>query len=168
MLIPDINSIHEIAPPLFIGGVSNRTLPPEEMICFRCRGIRLDEKEGLDRQFALFATTHNPEERVKEKSRLDYDLARSKFVSLHNYFVPGPEGPRAVTEFDDFCRVAPSELVAWYFDVIQFGEKLSAAEQRNFLPPAASPSGSPSGEVAPNGRAETALERPAGSGTATT
>lgn len=149
MLIPDINAIHEIAPPLFIGGVSNRQLPPEEMIYFRVRGVNMQDKEELDRQTALSATTMDPEKRVEERIRRGYDLARKKFVSLHHYRVPTADGgSREVTEFDDFCRVAPSELVAWFFDVIQWGEKLSAAERRNFLPPAASPSGSePMGEA---------------------
>jgi hypothetical protein len=159
MLIPDIKSIHEVVPNIFIDGKSNRQLPPEEQIFFEARGINLAEKEQLDQAFSVFAPTHNPEERVKEKTRLDYDLARKKFVAVHNYYVPGPEGPRAVTEFDDFCRVAPPELVAWYFYVIQFGEQLSMAERRNFLPQPASPSGSQSGEAANSGSAAIATQK---------
>lgn len=149
MLIPDINAIHEIAPPLFIGGVSNRQLPPEEMIYFRVRGISMPDKQELDRQVALLSTTLNPEERLKEKVKLDHGLARKKFVSLHNYRVPtGDGGSREVAEFDEFCTVAPAELVAWFFDVITWGEKLSAAERRNFLAQPASPSIVPPGEAA--------------------
>ena len=168
MLIPDINSIHKIAPKIFIGGVSNRMLPETEMIYIEARGINMAEKETLDRDIAIYANTHNREEQAKEALRLSYELARKKFVALHNYFVPSPEGPRGVTEFDDFCRVAPSELVAWYFDVIQWGEKLSMAEQRNFLPPPASPSGSQSGEAEKSGSAETAMQSSEQTATATT
>jgi len=168
VIVPDINSIHEVAPNLFIGGQSNRLLPAEEMIYFEVRGVRLAEKEAVDREFVVYAQTHNPEERVKERARLDYDLARKKFVKLHNYFVSAPEGPRAVTEFDDFCRVAPPELVAWFFDVILWGERLSAAERANFLPPAASPSGSASREAATSGSAKSAARTKKKTGTATT
>lgn len=168
MLIPDINSIHQIVPNIFIAGISNRQLPPEEMIYIEARGINMAEKETLDREISLYASTHNSEERLKENLRLSYELARKKFVAIHNYYVPGPEGPRAVTDFDDFCRVAPPELVGWYFDVIQWGEKLSMAERSNFLQPSASPSGAPSGEAANNGSAGNATPSSEPTGTATT
>ena len=159
MLIRNINDIHEIAPPLFMGGVSNRQLPPEEIVYFGARGISMPDKQELDRQVSLLSHTLNPEERLKEKVKLDYDLARKKFVSLHNYQVPTPDGgSRDVTDFDDFCKVAPFELVAWFFDVIQWGEKLSAAERRNFLSQSASPSGSPAEGEAADGTAGNATK----------
>jgi hypothetical protein len=168
VLIPDINSIHEIVPNLFISGFSNRQLPESEKIYFETRGVSMPDKETLDREFGLFGATHNLEERAKEKVRLDYALARKKFVALHNYYIPTPNGPRAVTDFDDFCRVAPPELVAWYFDVIQWGEKLSMADRKNFLPPPVSPSGSQSGETETSGNAETATTNSEQTATATT
>jgi len=156
MIIPDINAIHEIAPPAFFGGKNNRQLPENEMLYFKTRGISMPDKEELDRSVSLLMSSKNPEERLKEKVTLDYKLARSKFVSLHNYNVSLPDGgSRPVADFDDFCRVAPPELVAWYFEVIQFGEKLSAAERRNFLPQPDSPSGSQSGESRETGIAVT-------------
>lgn len=169
MIIPDINAIHEIVPPAFYGGVNNRQLPPDQMLYFRARGISMPDKEELDRQTSGLMTTKNPEERLKEKLQLDYALARKKFVSVHNYLVPLPDGgSRPVIDFDDFCRVAPPELVAWYMDVIQYGEKLSAAERRNFLPPPDSPSGSQSGENRETGPAATAMPNSESAGTAAT
>lgn len=159
MYIPDINSVFEISPPVFIGGISNRTLPREDMVYFRTRGIPMQDKEELDRQFSLLMTTKNPEERLKEKSVLDYALARKKFVSVENYWTSSTDGgQRQVTDFDDFCKVAPAELVSWYFDVIQYGEKLSAAEVRNFLQVAVSPYGSQYGEAVTNGTVPTVMQ----------
>lgn len=169
MLIPNINAVHEIVPPGFFGGVSNRMLPPEEQIYFRCRGISMPEKEQLDQEKAALSFTSDPKKRLEKNTELDYELAKKKFVSLHNYYTVTDDGSaRPVTEFDDFIKVAPPEMVAWYFDVIQYGEKLSAAERRNFLQPSVSPSGSQDGETATNGSAAAATPKPGKPATATT
>lgn len=159
MIIPDINAIHEIAPPAMFGGISNRSLPENEMLYFRTRGVSMADKQEFDRDSSMLGTTLDPKERMKERSQLEYARARKKLVSIHNYYVPVEGGaPRQVTDFDDFIRVAPPELVEWYLEIIQVGERLSAADRRLFLSPPDSLSGSQSGEDRESGTVKTAIQ----------
>jgi len=157
MLVPNINSIHEITPPGLFGKLYNRQLPPEEQIYFRTRGVSFPEKLQHDREKEALSLTCDPKEYREKCTELDHDLARKKFVSLHNYFTLAEDGtPRQITDFDDFLKNAAPEMVIWYLDVITSGEKLSAAERRNFLQRSVSPSGSQQGETATTGIAESA------------
>lgn len=131
MLFPNINSIHEIIPPITIGGVSNRDLPPEEQLYFRVRGISITDQDDLDQAAALDAARHDLKVRMDNQRRRLYDLVKKKVVEIVGYQVDGPDGPRPVTDFDEFVRVAPKELVTWLFAVINSGESLSAAARKN-------------------------------------
>lgn len=167
MLFPDITSIHDIVPPITIGGVSNRSLPPEEQLYFRVRGISITDQDELDQAAALDAARHDLKVRMDNQRRRLYDLVKKKVVEIVGYQIAGPDGPRSVTDFDEFIRVAPKELVTWLFTVINSGESLSAAERKNLS--RGSASGSTSLATAPaSGTAPTATSASETPATATT
>lgn len=138
MLFKSINDIHEIVPPVSRGTVNNRQLPREEQLYFKVRGVNISDKDNLDMQAALDRNRFTPEKALEEYHKRVCSLVKEKFVSLHNYFVEAPDGPREVTTFEEFCQVAPPELVQWLFSVVMSGEALSAAERKNFSPESAS------------------------------
>jgi hypothetical protein len=134
MLFKNINDIFEIAPPIMCGKVSNRQLPPEEMVYIETRGVTLSEKDADDIKNGLDFASMAQDKALENKLERIYKRAKEKFVALHNYKIPTADGgEREVTDFDDFRQVAGPELVSWYLGVIMSGESLSAAERKNFV-----------------------------------
>ena len=144
MILRDINDIYEIAPPITVGGVSNRSLPAEEMITYRVQGISCPDLDALELQDQIDAGKYDRSRCIEEQQKRRYALVKSKVQSIHNYRIRTADGgEREVTSFDEWYKVAPKEQRDWLFAVAHSGEALTAADRANFLPQSASPSCNP-------------------------
>lgn len=133
MIFRAIGDVYEIAPPLQLGGVINRTLPPDEMLFFKVRGVNIKEKDTLEMEAELDRARFARDKALEKYNERIYSLVRSKVVEVCNFYVEGPEGPREVKDFDEVCRLAPPEVISWLISTIMSGEALTAAERKNYM-----------------------------------
>lgn len=132
MQIHSNNHIYEAVPPF----LNNREQTADQMIWFGMQSISQPEADKLE-QATIAAYNDLAKDKAGEKvSELNLTLIKSKVKSINNLFIDG----EPVTDFDEFYRRAPKEMVSWVCNAIQSSIALSLAERKNFLPESGSPS----------------------------
>ena len=101
-----------------------------EMIWFGLTGVSMPETDALDRAIAMLYNDHNREKAGELEVQKRLELVKKHVVSINNLQIDG----KPVTDFDEFYRIAPKELVRWLCDAVHSSIALSAAERKNFMP----------------------------------
>lgn len=135
-----ITEIKESNPDLpdeeIIKQATERAVKENKMIWFGLQGISQPEADKLEQQNIAAYNDLAKDKSGEKVSELNLGLIRSKVKSINNLVIDGKE----ITDFDEFYKTAPKELVQWACNVVQSSIALSLAERKNFLPESDSPS----------------------------
>lgn len=106
-----------------------------DMIWFGLTGVSMPETDALDQAIATFYQDYQREKASELDMAKRIELVKKHVVSINNLEIDG----KPVTDFDEFYRIAPKELVRWVCDAVHSCIVMSGAERKNFMPGSVSP-----------------------------
>ena len=124
--IRSIDHAYEAVPPY----MSNREQPESEMIWFGLRAVSMPDSDKLDREIQAAYNDLARDKAAELETGKRLEQIKSKVVSINNLTLDG----KPITDFDEFYKKAPKDLVQWVCAAVHSSITLGLAERKNFLP----------------------------------